>query len=299
MRFSFWPFPHTPWPELVVLCAQCETWGWDGIWYADHFMPDRPDPSGPVNECWTTLAALAARVPRVRIGSLVAGNTYRHPAVLAKMAAGVDHVSDGRFVLGLGAAWQENEHRAYGIPFGTTGERLRRLDEACHVIRGLLSQPRTDFAGEAYELRNAPLEPKPVQAHLPLLIGGGGERVTLRIAARHADEWNVWGTPELLRHKIAVLDRHAEALDRDPSTIARSAVTLLAPFGDTDAARALRERTTRPLLAGSPEQVSEVVRAYADAGVDELVIPDVALGSGPQRAESLERFAREVMPDFR
>jgi F420-dependent oxidoreductase-like protein len=299
VRFSFWPRPHTPWPDVLELCAQCESSGWDGLWYADHFMPDGPDPSDPINECWTTVSALAARIPRVRLGTLVLGNTYRHPAIVAKMAAGVDRISGGRFVLGLGAAWQENEHRAYGIPFGSIGERLRRLDEACHVIRSLLTRDRTDFDGEAYRLRDAPLEPKPVQARLPLLIGGGGERVTLRIAARHADEWNVWGTPELLRHKMQVLDRHAEALGRDPARIARSAVTLIAPFGEPETARRLREATDRPLLAGTPDEMTEVVRAYAEAGVDELVIPDFVLGDGARRSDTLERFIREVAPAFR
>ena len=119
MRFSFWPGPAQPWSELLDLARHAEETGWDGLWYADHFMPDGPDPSGPWNEAWTTIAALAATVPRVRIGPLVSGNTYRHPAVLANMAATVDHISGGRLVLGLGAGWQENEHRAYGIEFST------------------------------------------------------------------------------------------------------------------------------------------------------------------------------------
>src|SRR5262249_8606742 len=129
MRFSFWPASQHPWSEVLALAQHVESTGWDGVYFCDHFMPNAADTSGPWGETWTTLAALAAAVPRVRIGGLVCGNTYRHPAVLAKMAATLDHISGGRAVLGLGAGWQENEHRAYGIPFYTLGERLARLDE--------------------------------------------------------------------------------------------------------------------------------------------------------------------------
>jgi F420-dependent oxidoreductase-like protein len=194
-----------------------ESTGWDGVCYADHFMPNGEDTSGPWSEAWTTIAALAASVPRIRVFPLVTGNTYRHPAVLAKMAATVDHISGGRLVLGLGAGWQENEHLAYGIPLYDIRERLARLEEACRVIKGLFTDPRTTFHGKYYQLEDAPLEPKPVQDPLPLLIGGGGEKITLRIAARYADEWNVWGDVETLRSKMAVLERHCAEVGRDPS----------------------------------------------------------------------------------
>src|SRR5688500_4097635 len=176
MRFSVWPNAAQPWDDILDVAQHAEATGWDGVWIADHFMPNEADPSGPTNECWTLLAALGAAVPRVRLGALVTGNTYRHPAVLAKMAATVDQVSGGRIVLGLGAGWQENEHAAYGIPFFTTRERLERLEEACEIVKGLFSQPRTSFEGRHYTLRDAPLEPKPVQDPLPLLVGGGGEK---------------------------------------------------------------------------------------------------------------------------
>ncbi len=139
MRFVFWPGPNNPWNDALQLALHAESTGWDGIYYADHFMPNAADASGPTSECWTTLAALAARVPRIRLGALVTGNTYRHPAVLAKMAANVDNISGGRCVLGLGAGWQENEHAAYGIPFHTLGGRMRRLEEACQVVTGVTS----------------------------------------------------------------------------------------------------------------------------------------------------------------
>jgi F420-dependent oxidoreductase-like protein len=294
MRVSLWPGPHNGWEELLALALRAEALGFDGLWLADHLMPNRPDPSDPVNEAWTTLAGLAARVPRIRIGTLVCAVTLRHPALLAKMAAGVDRVSGGRLVLGLGAAWQENEHRAYGIPFPPLRERLERLEEACVLIRSLLTQERTSFAGRHYQLVDAPCEPKPVQRPLPLLIGGSGERVTLRIAARHADEWNTWGTPEVLRHKNAVLDGHAEAAGRDPAAIARSAVALVELVKDPDAARNRRQASGPPVLTGSAEQLAATLRAYADAGVSEFVLPDFNLGRGAQRDEAIERFLREV-----
>jgi len=183
MRFGFWPGPNNSWNDTLVLAKHAESGGWHGVWYADHFMPNAEDTSGPTSECWTTLAALAASVPRIRIGALVTGNTYRHPAVLAKMAANVDNISGGRCVLGLGAGWQENEHRAYGIDFSTLGGRVSRFEEACQVVTGLFTNEKTGFAGKHYQLTDAPLAPKPVQKPLPLLIGGGGEQRTLRIAA--------------------------------------------------------------------------------------------------------------------
>ena len=148
MRFSFWPAPMQPWADVMALARHVEATGWDGIWYADHFMPNAPDTSTPWPECWSTLAALAAAVPRLRIGPLVTGNTYRHPAVLAKMAATIDHISGGRLVLGLGAGWQENEHQQYGLPFYTTAERLARLEEACQVIKGMYAPGTCTFNGK-------------------------------------------------------------------------------------------------------------------------------------------------------
>lgn len=295
MRFSFWPNPAQPYSEVLQLTRHVEATGWDGVWYADHFMPNAPDTSTPWPEAWTTLTALGACVPRIRVGTLVSGNTYRHPAVLAKMIATLDHITDGRAVLGLGAGWQENEHAQYGIPYYTMAERLERLDEACALIKQLYCQSSADFAGKHYQLNAASLEPKPVQEPLPLLIGGGGERVTLKIVAKHADEWNVWGDPAVLRHKMAILDGHCAALDRDPKTIQRSAVALL--FMSDDAAFLDKMRTTdlqQPSIIGSVAEVREVVAEYQELGVDELIVPDFTLGTGAQKIATLDRFISEV-----
>ena len=219
MKFSAWPGSATKWESLLDLCQHVERTGWDGLWIADHFMPNQEDTSGPTQEAWTLLAAIAAVVPRVRIGTLVTGNTYRHPTVLAKQAAQVDVISGGRLVLGLGAAWQQNEHEAYGIDFHTVGERMRRLEEAVQIIRSLFEHDQTTFEGRYYRVKNAPLNPKPVRRpRPPILIGGGGEKVTMRIAAQYADEWNVWGTPEVLAQKGKVLEQHCADLGRDPPT---------------------------------------------------------------------------------
>ena len=290
MRFGFWPNPMSPWPDLLELCRHAEATGWDGIWYADHFMPAGRDNSGPTNESWTFVTALAALVPRVRIGHLVAGNTYRHPAVVAKMAAGADHVSGGRFVLGLGAGWQENEHRAYGIPLDEVGERLRRLDEACYVVRGLLREERSTFAGKHYQLEDAPLNPKPIQSRLPIMIGGGGERVTLRIVARHADEWNVWATPEMLRQKMKILDRHCVTEGRAPGAVQRSAVALV-DFGDADQPTLPFPATIGP----GDDALRAAVAEYLADEVDEFIVPDFNfVGAVDDRKRLMDRFQNQV-----
>lgn len=295
MRFSFWPNPAQPFGEVLALARHVEATGWDGLWYADHFMPNAADTTAPWPEAWTTLSAIGAMVPRLRIGTLVTGNTYRHPAVLAKMAATLDHITAGRVVLGLGSGWQENEHQQYGLPFYTVAERLQRLDEACAVIKALYTQTSANFDGRFYQLKNASLEPKPVQQPLPLLIGGGGEQVTLKITAKWADEWNVWGTPATLKQKMAILDGHCRAMGRDPESIKRSAVALL--FMSDDAVYLERMRGTKmqqATIIGTAEEVAATVAEYAALGVDELIVPDFTLGPRDQKIATLNRFIREV-----
>ena len=301
MRFSIWPGPGNPWKSTLAVAQHAESTGWDGIWYADHFMPNTPSAEGPTNEAWTTLAGLAAAVPRVRLGTLVTGNTYRHPAVLAKIAAGVDNISDGRVVLGIGSGWQENEHEAYGLEFSTIGARLRRLDEACQVIKSLFANERTDFNGRFYQLKDAPLDPKPVQSPLPIMIGGGGEKVTLRITAQYADEWNVWGTPEVLIDKMKILDGHCANVGRDPKAIQRSAVAMLmieGLNGDADAIKGAKG-AGRPVVGGTVDEVKATIAEYQEAGVDEFIVPDFNLGGGEGRTAVMDAFINGVAPAFR
>ena len=298
MRFGFWPNPRSNYEDTAVLCSHAEAIGYDGVWLADHFLPDE-DELIPVHESWITMAALARDVPRVRLGTLVTGNTYRHPAVLANMASTLDNLSDGRMVLGLGSGWQQNEHEAYGIQFGTAATRLRMLDEACQVIQGLFAYDHFDFSGEFYKLQRAPLEPKPRQAKMPLMIGGGGERVTLKIAAKYADEWNVWGNVDTLIHKMEILDRHCETVGREPSAIERCAVALL--FLSDDEKYLKRVRKSAPSdrsIIGGVNEVRDIVAAYQDAGVKELVVPDFTLGTligaDQRKRDLMEQFITEV-----
>ena len=197
MRFSLWPSLQQPWSDVVEVARHAERTGWDGIWVADHFMGDGAG-FGPVEspmlEATAGLAALAAVTERVRLGSLVLGTTYRHPAVVANWAATVDHISDGRLVLGLGAGWQVNEHDQYGIDLPARRPRVDRFAEVVEVTRSLLRNATTSFTGAWFTLRDAVCEPKPIQQPLPLLIGAKGDRM-LRIVARAADEWNLWSLP--------------------------------------------------------------------------------------------------------
>ena len=295
MRFSFWPTPSQSYTDVLALAQHVEKTGWDGFWYADHFMPNAPDTSTPWPEAWTTLAAVGAVVPRLRMGTLVTGNTYRHPAVLAKMAATVDHITNARVVLGIGSGWQENEHTQYGLPFYTVAERLARLDEACQVIQLLFTQEKSDFKGRFYQLDNAWLEAKPVQKPLPLLIGGGGEKVTLKITAKYANEWNVWGTVDTLRQKMAILDAHCADIGRNPKEIKRTAVALLFMSDDEAYLAKMREaKIQQANIIGTPAEVKEIVQAYAAAGVDELIVPDFTLGPTKQKIATLDRFITDV-----
>jgi F420-dependent oxidoreductase-like protein len=300
MRFSVWPTAFQPWDDLLATARHAEASGWDGVWIADHFMGNPPlfPAEVPTLEAGSVVAALAAATDRVRIGTLVFGNTYRHPAVVAKMAATVDHVSGGRFTLGLGAGWQVNEHEQYGIGLPPAGELVERFGEAIQVVRSLLRQPTTTFAGRHYRLTDALCEPKPVQAELPILVGATGDRM-LGIAARHADAWNCWGLPDRVAERSAALSRRCEEVGRDPDAVGRSAQVLLV-FTDDDAeAERLMGSSGRPLMAGTPERLRDVMAAYAEAGLDEFIVPDGNLGTGPAKFDALDRFISEVAPAFR
>src|SRR6266699_278260 len=278
MRFGvFTSLMGQTWPGVLELWQHLESTGWDTACVSDHFMPNTREREGAVLEAWSTLSALAAVVPRMRMGTIVLGNTYRPPAVVAKLAAQVAIISGGRLLFGIGPAWQRNEHEAYGIPFYTMRERLERLDEACTVIRLLWTERRSHFNGRYYELADAPLDPKPVQKpHPELMIGGGGERVTLRIAAKHADHWNVWGGPKVLARKSAVLEEHCSKLGRDSKSINRSLnMALLITNSKADIDRLAETIAARmgshaadardTCLAGTPDQIREQLRRLQSA----------------------------------
>jgi F420-dependent oxidoreductase-like protein len=312
MRFSIWPSTNRPWDEILELTRHCEATGWDGVYFADHFMPhgdftpdvDQAAPlDGDTLECWSVIAALAAAVPRLRLGTLVSSVTFRHPAVLANVAAAVDNISRGRLLLGIGTGWQVNEHVAYGIELGTATERLDRLEEACQVITSLLRERRTTFVGKYYRVSDAPNQPPPVQGHLPLLIGGGGEKRTMRIAARYADEWNFWSTPEVLADKVRVLHDHCDAVGHDPTELRVSTQALL--FMSTDDAWVADKRAAvgtmlaGRAIVGTPSEVTDIVGRYRDAGAGELIIPDSTLGPLAARKDTCDHFIEEVAAHFR
>jgi F420-dependent oxidoreductase-like protein len=252
--------------------------GFDHLWIFDHFNPIGGAPlDGVIWEGWTLLAAMAEATTRVRIGNMVTGNTYRHPGVLAKIATTVDHLSAGRLEFGLGAAWAEVEHTMLGLDFPSVGQRLRRLDEACTVIKKLWTEERADYDGRYYKLTGALANPKPVQRpYPPFWIGGSGEQRTLRIVATHADVWNFAGGPvETARRKIEVLERHCADVGRDPAEI-RLSVQLRYNADDVDLF--LRE-----------------VDGFRQAGFTELIV----IVSEPDSLRKSEAVAREVLPRFR
>ena len=296
--------------EVREFWTHLEQTGWDIACVTDHFMANSSTREGDVLEGWTTLSALATVVTRMRIGTIVLGNTYRHPAVVAKMAAQLDLITGGRLLLGMGAGWQQNEHEAYGIEFYTMGERLKRLDEACTVMRSLWTNERSNFEGQFYRLSDAPLEPKPVQKpHPELMIGGGGEKVTLRIVANQADHWNVWGGPGVLAAKGAILDQHCEAVGRDPSSLKRSAnMALLVTDAQSDVDDLANTIATRmgkhaanaadTCLAGSKAQIEDKLEALLAAGVDTLFIPTL-FRPLPELRRDLETFITVIAPAYR
>ncbi len=302
MRFSVWPNLAQPWFDVVAVATHAEATGWDGVYVADHFMGDNEAAGGKVSptfEATAAMAGLAMATERVRLGSLVFGITYRHPAVLANWAKTVDHMSNGRLLLGVGAGWQINEHEQYGIELGRPGVRIDRFEEALQVLDGLLRQPVASVAGEHYTLTDAVMEPKPVQTPLPILIGGKGDRM-MGVVARHADEWNMWSTPADFKERSDALDAACSKIDRDPATIARSTQALFFLGDDTAKIDSLIERVKpRPAVGGSVDRLVEAVQGWADVGVDEVIVPDFTLGTGAQRLEALDLLVEQVAPQFR
>jgi F420-dependent oxidoreductase-like protein len=277
MRFAFKTAPQsTTWADmLAVWRAADDIELFESGWTFDHFYPIFSDHTGPCLEGWVTLTALAQATTRLRLGTLVTGNVYRHPAVLANMAATLDIVSGGRLELGLGAGWNEEECAAYGIELPPLRERFDRFDEACEIILSLLANETTDYDGKHYRLTAARCEPKPVQRpHPPLCIGGLGEKRTLRTVARLAQHWNLpGGGPEVFKQKHDVLAAHCAEIGRDPAEITTSVHIRLPKDGDVG-----------PLV--------EEAAAYADAGLDLGIV----YLPPPHRPEVLEPVAQALRP---
>jgi F420-dependent oxidoreductase-like protein len=289
---------HTSIAELQSRWRRIEELGFEWISIWDHFYS--ADASGDAHslEAITAHTALAATTERVTCGSLVYSAGYRHPAVLANAIATLDQVAQGRTVLGLGAGWLQAEYDAYGMHYGTPGQRLRMLDEYVQCVRGLLTQELTTFDGEFFHLHDARCEPKPEQTRLPIWIGGGGEKVTLRIAAEHADGWNVpFISPDEWARKAGVLGAHCERLGRDPAEITK-AVNVAMALTDEDLVRQfgrMAKAVRAGALVGSVQEMVDQVGAYVDAGASYVIL---ALRA-PFDVDGLERFAAEVLPAVR
>lgn len=211
-----------------------------GFWMFDHFVPINGHVEGPCMDGWTLLGALAAVTKRVRLGLMVGCNGYRYPAVLAKIATTVDQISNGRLDMGLGAGWFELEYNMYGIPFPVPAQRIRELDEACEILKRLWTEELATFEGKYYTIKDARHEPKPIQnPYPPFVLGGGGEKMTLRVVAKHADMWNFGGgTPEEGARKLAILAEHCEAIERDPNAIRHSTQFYMKSAVEVDGIRA-------------------------------------------------------------
>jgi F420-dependent oxidoreductase-like protein len=293
---------YTDWPSFRDVGARADRLGYDNLWTWDHLYPIVGSPDGPMLEGYTALAGWAGVTERATLGLMVGANTFRNPALVVKAITTLDHVSNGRAVLGIGGAWFEVEHKAFGIDFGASvGERLSRLDEAVELMHGMLREEQASARGEAYHAEAVRNVPPPIQPRLPILVGGGGEQKTLRTVARYADMWNVANVdPETAAHKVEVLRRHCEEIGRDPAEIEMS-ISLgpaLIRDDDAEAARvvaAISAHNTgmeRPVLHGSADQLAERIRAYREAGFTNALYHLAA----PYDDETLERFVTEVKP---
>jgi F420-dependent oxidoreductase-like protein len=287
----------TSWDAFLGAAVAAEAAGWDSVWTWDHLMAIQGAWQQPIFEGWLALGALATATRRVRLGLMVGANTFRNPGLTAKLATTLDHASHGRAILGLGAAWFEREHEGFGLEFGATpGWRLGRLDEAVGLVRRLLDGEQVTHEGAAYHMRDALVAPRPIQAHLPILIGGSGPKRTLRIVAQHADAWNTAGTLDEVRPRLAVLAEHCAAVGRDPATIQLTASFPIVIREDEAAAERGAEALlahngiTRfegvPVLLGSPDRVAERLRPYVEVGFRTFIVRLPA----PYDRETLERI---------
>jgi alkanesulfonate monooxygenase SsuD/methylene tetrahydromethanopterin reductase-like flavin-dependent oxidoreductase (luciferase family) len=295
------------WPEMLDAARWVDRLGYDTLWTWDHLYAIFGDPYQPIFEGYATLAAWAVATERVRLGLLVGANTFRNPGLVAKTIATIDHVSGGRAIMGLGGAWFGLEHRAHGIDFGTGfGQRLDWLDEAVWAIRQLLDGEEVSSSpGSHYGFDHLRHAPRPLQAHLPIMIGGTGERKTLRTVAKYADQWNAMGTVETLRRKVDVLREHCTAVGREVGEIEFTlGVKLTIRDTEAEAVRvweAAMAHNRTPMadvaddvtfLNGSPEQIAERLRPYVELGFRTIISEQPA----PYDVETLERFIGEVKP---
>jgi F420-dependent oxidoreductase-like protein len=276
--------------RVADIAGAADESGFDSVWVMDHFyqIPSVGPRTDPMLEAYTLLGALAARTQTVSLGTMVTGVTYRNPALLAKEVTTLDVISRGRAILGIGAAWNEEEHDGYGFAFPPIGQRLDRLEEALQICRLMFTKEAATFEGRYYRIHEALNFPRPIRPEgIPILVGGGGERRTLALVAQYADAWNVFGDLETIRHKLEVLERHCDAIERDPATITKTRLggLVIAETAEEAEAKAREMASTRGMDAerlrsyatvGDPDAVCEQLSAYLDAGLDGLIfnMPD-------------------------
>ncbi len=301
---------HTNFKELLDMYRMVEDLGFDSAWTSDHFITSTGRGGGPRYEGWISLTYLLSQTERIRGGVYVSGVTHRHPAVLAKMAATLDVLSNGRLIFGIGAAYNKAEHAAYGMPFYTAAERIHRLDEACEIIKMLWSlQPgeRANYQGKYYNLTDTPFEPQSVQKpHSPMLIGGGGEKLTLRVVAKWADWWNVQERPlGDVKRKLSILEQQCKDVGRNYSDIKKTVGLPLVMTPDRSRGRAMAERMAQrrgitveeaasSCYLGTVDDMKELTQRYIDIGVTYFMLPLLP----PFRVDDLRRFGEEVLPAF-
>ena len=294
------------WPSFLGAARRADELGYDHVWTWDHVQAIFGDPDQPIWEGYTALAAIAQATSRARLGLFVGANTFRNPGIVAKAIATIDHISDGRAIMGLGGAWFGNEHQSFGIDFGSGfGQRLDWLAESVPIVRDLLDGREVTSTGPRYAVDHLRILPRPVQAHVPVMIGGGGERKTLRIVAQYADMWNVFGTPEVVAHKDEILRQHCADVGRDPAAIERTLgckITIRSTEAEAERVRrAALEHNRTPLSrvegdvsfwTGTPEQIAETMIAYRKVGFDTFIVELPA----PYDAETMESLMTVVKP---
>lgn len=302
------PLNDTTWEEIRRVWAKIDELGFDSAWVNDHLLASPPaSAEAPQLEAWTTLAALAAVTERIEIGTLVTGNTYRNPALVAKMATTVDRISGGRLALGIGAGWFEEEHAAYGMEFGTARERAEKLDEALQVITKLWSgKDEVSFSGKYYELDEAPFAPGNVRSpRPPILVGGQGRKWIVPLVGRYADGWNASAdvTPDGFRERVEIIRQECEKVGRDPCPSRLSKMLAMVDMPAIPGLGAVVRLGARvavgdaagSVLAGTPASSAEVIREFVDAGANEILIAIVP-PYDDDTIEMLERLKQEILP---
>ncbi len=307
IRFDLaYPPQNIAWKDYLPIVEAADRLSFEGFWSFDHLLTIGGDPDGPEHECYTTLAALAQATKRIRLGALVSGVTYRNPALQLKMATEIDVISNGRFDFGIGAGWAEREFRAFNIPFGSPKERIGMLRETLDLATQLWTgdpHKKVTYNGTYVHATDLFLNPQPVQRpRPPILIGGGGEQLTLRVVARFADMWHGFGDIPTLRHKIELIDAYAPHYGRSGADIVKSTNVQIwvGPITD-DVARRIAGSSGRSadqirasIISGTPAEIETRLRAYIGAGITHFVVSAM----GPSFGDNWENISREIIPRF-